>query len=259
MSRTMQWPEFVDTGASVEHDRLALLEEIFDPFSIRFLDRIGLTPGWRCLEVGAGGGSIARVLAERAGSGNVVATDLSTRLLGPLAALGVTVLEHDVTADDAPGQFDLIHSRFVVDHLVERQAAINRMASWLKPGGWLLLEAGSTAAELSSRSEVGRAMRASNSALAESLGTDCRWARTLPLPLETAGLVNCTAEATALPVRGGSPMARWLRASFRLADNLVLATGRSTPEELELAYAAYDDPDFVDYTWLSVAAWGQRA
>lgn len=258
MPQTVQWPEFVDTGARVEHKRLALMEEIFDPFSIRLLDRIGLTAGWRCLEVGAGAGSIARAMAERAGGGNVVATDLSVGLLAPLTTLGVTVLKHDVTTDDSPGEFDLIHCRYVVDHLPQRETAIRRMVSWLKPGGILLVEAGTTAPELSTRPEVSRAMVASNAALTQSLGTHPGWARTLPLPLEAAGLSGCVAEGTALPVRGGSPMARWLRSSYQLVDDRVVATGALTERELAAAYAAYDDPTFVDYTWLTIAAWGRR-
>jgi 2-polyprenyl-3-methyl-5-hydroxy-6-metoxy-1,4-benzoquinol methylase len=259
MSESVQWHEFVDTRAPTEHERLVLMEEIFDPFSIRNLDRIGVSAGWRCLEVGAGAGSIARVLARRAGGGNVVATDLSIGLLAPLADLGVTVLRHDVLADDAPGEFDLIHSRFVLDHLAERDAALSRLVSWLAPGGWLLIEAGSTAPQLSSRPAVRRAMEAANFVLAQSLGTHSGWARTLPLPLEAAGLIDCAVEGTALPVRGGTPMATWLSATYQLVDDPAIAAGVITRAELDAAHAAYADPSFVDYTWLSVAAWGRRA
>lgn len=90
MSGTDQWTDFVDTTASVEHERLALMEQIFDPYSVRNLDRIGVAEGWQCLEVGAGAGSVARAMADRAGAGNVVATDLAVELLAPLAELGVT-------------------------------------------------------------------------------------------------------------------------------------------------------------------------
>jgi SAM-dependent methyltransferase len=258
MSETVQWPEFVDTGARVEHERLALLEEIFDPYSLRNLDRLGVRAGWRCLEVGAGGGSIARAMADRAGGENVVATDLSTRLLGPLTELGVTVLRHDVTVDDAPGEFDFIHSRFCLDHLPDRENALKRMASWLRPGGLLLIEAGTTAPEMSSRPEVGRAMAAGNSVLAERLGTDPRWARTLPLPLEAAGLSGCATDAQAVPVRGGGPMARWLKETFQLVDDAIVDGGAMSRDELAAAYGNYDDMSFVDYTWLTVAAWGRR-
>ncbi|MGH3758127.1 MAG: SAM-dependent methyltransferase, partial [Actinophytocola sp.] len=71
MSDTLSWTSYVDTKAQVEHDRLMLLQEVFDPFSARLLDRVGVAAGWRCLEVGAGAGSVARMLADRAGAANV--------------------------------------------------------------------------------------------------------------------------------------------------------------------------------------------
>lgn len=46
-----------------EDDRLGLLEHIFDPRSRRRRELV--QPGWRCLEVGAGRGSMAVWLAER--------------------------------------------------------------------------------------------------------------------------------------------------------------------------------------------------
>ncbi|WP_067521249.1 bifunctional 2-polyprenyl-6-hydroxyphenol methylase/3-demethylubiquinol 3-O-methyltransferase UbiG [Alloactinosynnema sp. L-07] len=258
MTLTVQWPEFVDTAALREHERMRLMEEVFDPFSIANLDRIGVRAGWRCLEVGAGGGSIARAMADRAGGANVVATDLSIRLLGPLTDLGVTVLRHDVTADEAPGEFDLIHARFVLDHLPGRDAALARMASWLRPGGWLLLEVGSTAPELSSRPEVAAAMAAGNAVLAGQLGTHTSWARTMPLPLSAAGLSDCAAVGQAVAVRGGGPMARWLKETYSLVDDRVVAAGLMSRDGLDQAYAAMADPSFVDYTWLTVAATGRR-
>jgi ubiquinone/menaquinone biosynthesis C-methylase UbiE len=56
------------------------LEELFDPLSRR--RRALVQPGWRCLEVGAGRGSMAVWLAEQVGpTGHVVATDVDTRYL----------------------------------------------------------------------------------------------------------------------------------------------------------------------------------
>ncbi|WP_433087316.1 class I SAM-dependent methyltransferase [Dactylosporangium sp. CA-052675] len=255
---TVLWNEFVDTADAAEHARLALLEEVFDPFSRASLDRIGIWPGWRCLEIGAGRGSVARELAARAGAANVTAADLSTRLLGPIEELGVRVLRHDVLRDPAPGEFDLIHCRFVVDHLLQRQYAIERMVSWLRPGGILLVEAGGTAPALSSAPAVARAMAAANAVLERDLGTDPNWARRLPLPLEAAGLVGCGVHAEAPVVRGGRPLARWLRDTFRMVDDAVAAAGLLGREELERAAAVYDDPSYVDYTWMTVAAWGTK-
>src|ERR687887_1034052 len=83
----------------LEHDweqepqRLQLLEEHADPTSVRRLEATGVDEGWRCLEVGAGRGSIARWLAQRVGpSGHVVALDLDTTLLDWLDERGVDVV-----------------------------------------------------------------------------------------------------------------------------------------------------------------------
>jgi SAM-dependent methyltransferase len=254
----MSWSDLVDTKSLTELERLTLLEEISDPFSIRNLDRLGVRPGWRCLEVGAGAGSIARRLAELAGPGNVVATDLSTAYLDPLAELGIEVLRHDVTVDEAPGEFDLIHTRYVLDHLPERDETIKRMVSWLRPGGWLLVEAGTVAPELSSDPTVRRVMDGLAVIMSASVGTHVTWGRVLPLPLEAAGLSGCRSEGYISPAQGGSPMARWLKATMKLAEERAVDAGLLTRAEFEAAYATLDEPSFVDYTWLVVAAWGRR-
>lgn len=61
---------------STEEQRLHLLEQMLDPDTIRTLERRGIQPSWRCLELGAGAGSIACWLASRCPDGQVVATDL---------------------------------------------------------------------------------------------------------------------------------------------------------------------------------------
>ncbi len=62
------------TPDDAERERLACLEQAVDPRSIRQLAALGVTRGWTCLDVGAGGGSITRWLARRvAPDGRVVA------------------------------------------------------------------------------------------------------------------------------------------------------------------------------------------
>jgi len=43
-----------------ERSRLGSLEAVLDPGSLRHLVALGVGPGWSCLEVGAGAGSIGR-------------------------------------------------------------------------------------------------------------------------------------------------------------------------------------------------------
>jgi len=129
---------------AAEDERLDLLEQSYDPTSRR---RRGLVqPGWRCLEIGGGRGSMALWLAEQVGpAGHVVVTDIDTRYLERLGAPNLEVPEHDILHDSlevlGAGSFDLVCSRLMLFHLKGRQeAAIGQMARCLRPGGWLVDE-----------------------------------------------------------------------------------------------------------------------
>jgi SAM-dependent methyltransferase len=99
------------------------------------LNLIGVREGWRCLDVGAGGGSATRLLAERVGdTGSVLAVDLDTRLLAPLASARVEVRRHDLLADPLPdGAFDLVHARNLLMHLPARVDALRRLLAAVRP------------------------------------------------------------------------------------------------------------------------------
>jgi SAM-dependent methyltransferase len=130
---------------SAEDERLALLEHIFDPASRR--RRALVQPGWRCLEVGAGRGSMAVWLAEQVGpTGHVVATDVDVRYLERLKLPNLEIRQHNILDDsiEALGpSFDMVSSRLMLFWLAGRQEnAIRRMAQCLRPGGWLVDEDG---------------------------------------------------------------------------------------------------------------------
>jgi hypothetical protein len=97
-----------DNARAVQRDRLDTLETLFDPGTIRQLEARGVAPGWRCFEVGAGGGSIAAWLCDRVGpEGTVLATDLDTKWVSELAQANLEVRVHDLLDDDLPdGEFD---------------------------------------------------------------------------------------------------------------------------------------------------------
>jgi len=138
-------PGYAFAGAEheLERRRLALLEECCDPVTFGQLDAVGVSAGWRCLDVGAGAGSVTRWLSERVGErGQVVAADLNPRFLDDVPA-NVEVRRFDVTSDELePGSFDLVHVRLLLMHLPDPAAALRRMVGALKPGGWLLTTEG---------------------------------------------------------------------------------------------------------------------
>lgn len=128
-------------ATDAESTRLALVEEIYDPGTIRRLEALDIRAGSRCLEVGAGGGSIARWLAERIGpSGHVVAADIDCRFLHDLPP-NVEVRQLDImTGEVETEHYDVVHGRAVLTHVPDPPTALGRMAAALRPGGVLLTE-----------------------------------------------------------------------------------------------------------------------
>src|SRR5579884_2803998 len=132
-----------DNSWQKERERLAAQEQAFDPGTIRVLtENCGIGRGWHCLEVGAGGGSIAQWMCQQVGSeGSVVATDIDTRFLDALEEPNLTVLTHDITKDELPaGEFDLIHMRLLLDMMPDKKAIVRKLMAALRPSGYLVLE-----------------------------------------------------------------------------------------------------------------------
>ena len=204
-----------DQPNEAELRRLQMLERLADPYTEELLLEIGLRAGWRCLEVGAGAGSIARWLTSQVGpAGGVVALDTDTRFLRPagVGAGRLEVIEADILADDIPsGTFDLVHTRHVLAHLgAQAGDAVRRMAAALRPGGWLVVEdidatdvllATDDPFEQEAANVVVRAFRA---AIAQR-GADANIGRRLPTLLESAGLVDVEVDARMPFRRGGEP------------------------------------------------------
>jgi 2-polyprenyl-3-methyl-5-hydroxy-6-metoxy-1,4-benzoquinol methylase len=126
----------------VELARLRLLEAVFDPTTTRHLEMLGVFEGWKCLEIGAGAGSVTQWLSMRVGSaGQVVATDIDTRFLQQLHIPNVEIRQHDIVSDALEaGHYDLAHCRNVLMHLLEPEKALKRMAAAVRSGGWLVIE-----------------------------------------------------------------------------------------------------------------------
>ena len=119
-------PYLLDNAWQDARRRLALLERWLDPGTIHQLQTLGVRAGWRCLTVGAGGGSITEWLCRQVGpSGHVVATDINTRFLEALEYPNLEVRRHDILTDDLePAVFDLVHVRFVLMHLADPSQAV---------------------------------------------------------------------------------------------------------------------------------------
>src|SRR5262249_13108519 len=121
--------------ADFERERLGLLQNILDPITLRRLDQFGDMWGWRCLEVGSGENSVARMLAERVGSsGYVVATDIEPRSLVGNSPPNLELRRHNILEDAIEvGTYDLVHCRAVLMHVKEPERAVQKMAEAVRP------------------------------------------------------------------------------------------------------------------------------
>jgi SAM-dependent methyltransferase len=209
----------------LERSRLKLLEELHDPLSVSQLDATGIGEGWRCLDVGAGGGSVTRMLADRVGStGCVLAIDIDTSLLEPLRSDRIEVRCLDLLSDPLPqAEFDLVHARNVLMHLPSRQGALRRLVEAARPGGWVLaVDPDFTSVALSPYSLTWeRVWSAFLDALVAG-GWDPRYGARLGADFRAAGLAEVRWERVGRGSVGGSLHPRLLSLSLeRLRERMV--------------------------------------
>jgi len=251
-------------GGRETPQRFAALSELFDPGTICHLEKCGVSVGWQCLEVGGGGGSIANWLADRVGpTGHVLATDIDPRFLEMVKNPNLEVRCHNITSDPLPeAGFDLVHTRLVLLHLPEREQALTRMISALKPGGWLVIEEYDSASmppdPSVSPGEVLLRTHVAMMRLFEDGGVNRRYGRLLFGCLRAHGLTNVGAEARAFMLQCGSSGVSMLRANYEQLRATMIDGNYITLRQFEEDLARLDDPDFMMPSGILWSAWGRH-
>ena len=257
---------YVHANAAFDDElgRLRLLQARYDPRTFARLSMFGPLAGTRCLEVGAGAGSVARWLAAQVGpSGQVVATDTNPRFLAAAHSTGVEVRRHDILTDPLePGRYDLVHCRPCCSTC---PTLCKRSAPWRRRSG---RAAGCssktpTTSRLPLPTRITRERPASTrprqtTAVLRSVGD----LRPLPRPAPALArhrrrLAETGSEAIACHRQGGSGEAELLRRSLERMSPMALSHGAAAQEELDAVSAATADPSFSFLDALSVAAWGR--
>lgn len=251
-----------DTADEGERDRLLAHSLMWDPVTRRRLDEIGVAEGWRCLEVGAGSGTVTRWLADRVGdSGSVVATDLDTTWLRSLDARNVQVMRHDVTTDPLDETaYDLICVRLVLTHLPDPRAIVDKLLRALVPGGWLLLEDyDMTSLPICDPPDATwRKVASAPSELLRMGGADPRMGAKLTSILHAVGAADVDTEAVALPRR--MPQVRSWQTQFVQLREQLIGTRLVSAAEVDTVIAGFDDAscDRVVYGPTLVSARGRK-
>jgi SAM-dependent methyltransferase len=246
--------------------RLRLLESECDPHTRRFIDALGIGPGWRCVDVGAGAGGLVGWLAERVGStGQVVAADIAPKYLGDIRQPNIEVRQCDITVDKLePGHYDLVHSRFLLMHLDDPADALRRMVAALRPGGWLV--AGEPDNDVAGSVDPAHPLarlfdscyrKRIEFALAAGI-TDFRFGKRLPLHLEAVGLVEVGNQGVARVLHGGDPFSHMWIKTWQRIDDAVITNGVLSEYEVAEMRRAYEDPAFTYRAQLTQSAWGRK-
>jgi SAM-dependent methyltransferase len=251
----------VDAGT--ESGRLQLLETCRDPGTVRRLQRLGVTAGWRCLEVGAGRGSIARWLARQVGpKGSVVAVDVDPRFLTGMPE-NVEVRALDIREDHVEqSSYDVVHCRALLMHLPAPSQTLARLVAALRPGGMLLAEEGDyglyhygghpDAEALSERTQ-----RALDAATAAGI-INTRFGRTLPAMVSASGLELRGTEIETRVTKPGEPDYEFARVSALESLPALVKAGIMDDASAERLEGYFGQPGTVITTGSMVAAWGQK-
>jgi SAM-dependent methyltransferase len=254
----------LDNADAIAAHRMDALARLYDPASQRALTSAGIAPGWHCLEVGGGGGGVARWMAETVGAtGSVLCTDIDPRHIAPAGPANLHVVRHDAVHDALPeAKFDLAHARLVLLHIPERAAVLEKMIAALKPGGWLVIEDFDSVSVLPDAGANPRELRIET---AEALrvymirgGVDARFGRSLYGRFKGLGLLDVSTEGRVMMwdrVNGGADL---LRINFEQIGEKVVAAGLLSAAQLTADLKRLGEPDFVTPSPIMWVAMGRK-
>jgi SAM-dependent methyltransferase len=171
------------------------------------LSRLGLSEGWRCVDVGAGGGDVSVALAEMVGQdGRIYAVDSDPKARDEVAHAAAAAAAAQVIALTQAGEdlvlpepVDLAFCRFLLMHVEDPAVVVRRMVRVVKPGSWVVVQE-----PITSAGRIDGMPMSMPSARHPDIG-----ART-PALLRDAGLLVTDAWAEAPAGVGPGPVAEYL-------------------------------------------------
>jgi SAM-dependent methyltransferase len=252
-----------------ERARLLAQGEIHRGEAAQLLDRIGVGPGTRAVDVGCGPLGVLDVLAERVGrSGTVTGVDraapflaMAARSLHERGLDHVRLVEADATATGLPSDtYDLVHERLLLNNVPRPGDVVAEMVRIVRPGGRVALQDMDWISWTCVPAHPDWDRLTGLAAAAWS--GDVRIGRQLPALLRAAGLVDVDVAAHIRVFRPGEPNHTLLLRFVERHRGPILAGGGTDATELDGvvrrlgAHLALPDT-FTLYSTL-FQAWGRK-
>lgn len=149
-------------NTDAEHERLIRQGRRLAPVTERFFRDAGIAGGQRVLDLGAGVGDVAMVLARIVGpGGHVVAIERDTRTIARARARAaenafqnIDFVQADIDGYGVDAPFDAVVGRYILQFLPDPVTTLRRVTKGLRPGGIVAFQEGSWAPFLALSSHV---------------------------------------------------------------------------------------------------------
>ncbi len=231
-----------------ENRRLAMLADLRDRRSAAYLEQLGLTAGWRCLDVGSGGGALAQWMARQvAPGGSVLSTDIDLRFQ-PEGSGNIEVRRHDIVHEDLPeNEFDLVHARALLQTIDQRETVLDKLVRTTKPGGWIVVN--DPEWSTFERQPMPPAFRALYDAMMaigqKANGYDRYWGGRLLAAFGERGLLEIQCDGDAHAMRGGTESAEWLILAYERAAPLLIQAALVDQATVDAGLREARRPEFL--------------
>jgi len=265
-------PVYALGSNDAERERLRRQSIELGAHSAALLDRVGVRPGQRVVDLGCGPRGIIDLLSERVGSdGLVVGLDLEPANIALACSFAdehglenVKILERDARETGlAASSFDLVHARMLLVNLPDPAAVVAEMARLVRPSGWVVgLESDSAFQLYHPPHPAWDRLREIFIAAFRVDGADPFVGRRLPELYREAGLIDVGIEARVELYPHGHSR-RTLRVDLvRSMRAKIVARGIAGEQELDdldrAARQHLDDPRTLVLTGVYFLAWGRK-
>jgi SAM-dependent methyltransferase len=250
-----------------EIERLHIQAAALAPDCAIMLERIGVGPGWRCLDLGCGPGGITGLLSARVGAtGQVVGLDADPVFIGHArqhAPGNVEFVVGNAYRSELPGGgFDFVHMRFVASTAGDPDTLLQEAIRLARPGGTVALQDPDMASlNCYPPHPAWDRLKAAMQGAFANVGSDiCLAQRSFGIA-RRAGLADVQYRPFLLGVRSGDPFVDYLPSTVESLRRTIIDRGGMTASELDAALADcrahLRDPGTVFTTYTVAQVWGR--